>query len=388
MKWLTAFLLLLLIVSISLNVFLWQNSYPPQDPRHPPKLDGQAPEMSGQAPYPVDSTEAIKFNKDSLSEKQMVGQKAFVNDINSVTGRAKNKNIHQVKQWLAAGEMSIARDFIQQYLRKSPSDIEFLMLEAELLMRTTSPGDVLVFYYSLLDYPLTTDQRATILRAITEIVGENVEKLKSIKAWDILATFLEPLWQFDPTKRSYILHLAEAYARQRDEYLMENVLASLPPGDLDAVRIRQILPLSSLSREDLQVESDQAKAYQRSVRLKRIGDHFITDVFIDRNNLNLMIDTGATTTVLTQNAFASLNDSDSASYVGSYKVTTAGGQFVAPIYQFKRVFMAGFKLENVAIVVLPMEDFSAADGLLGMNLLREFDFKLDQENDLLLLNRL
>jgi hypothetical protein len=35
------------------------------------------------------------------------------------------------------------------------------------------------------------------------------------------------------------------------------------------------------------------------------------------------------------------------------------------------------------VVILPMQSINNADGLLGMNFLREFDFKIDQRQSLM-----
>jgi len=173
-------------------------------------------------------------------------------------------------------------------------------------------------------------------------------------------------------------------------FLMENVLASLPQGDLEGQRIRQVLvaqlsPTTSQESEDIPVDPAQ---YERSVSLTSLGDHFIAPIKLGRYQANLMIDTGASTTVITTEKFRTLNRRFAREYIGTFTVNTAGGQVAAPIFQFKQVFIGGFRIDDVAVVVLDMPDFSFADGLLGMNLLRQFDFKIDQKNQQLLLNRL
>ncbi|MFA3789750.1 TIGR02281 family clan AA aspartic protease [Aliiglaciecola sp. SL4] len=300
------------------------------------------------------------------------------------------KAIYWIKQQLAAGELPEAKEAIQAYLRNHPQNIDYLLLEGQLIAKTAPISEVLAHYYGLLDLPLQTEEKAKVLALITELTNSNIDKLKTIRSWDVLATFLEPLWQFDPTRRSIIVALAEAYAYQNQEFLMENVLASLQQGDLDAARIRQILGQQTSvikTSTPIQENGPIATDYERNIKLRALGDHYTTPVMIGRSTHELMLDTGATTTVLTAEAFDRISRRTSWEYVGTYKINTAGGLFDAPVYQLKQLFFAGFRLDNVAIVVLPMPDFSYADGLLGMNILRQFDFKIDQQNDTLLLNR-
>ncbi|MDC0603503.1 retroviral-like aspartic protease family protein [Aliiglaciecola sp.] len=378
-----AFLTLALLISVTINIKLWPAK------SHLPKQNNDAKAASTHTMPPTDD------NTNQPSEQLANAPNQTPPRSQSATsspqlGTPKQQQMYRIRQQIAAGEFGLAQQAIQDYLRGSPQDIEFLLLEAELVKATALIDDVMSHYYGLLDLALTTEQRAQVLLTISQLSADNIEKLKTIKAWDVLATFLEPLWQFDPNRRSIILALAESYARQGQEFLMENVLASLPQGDLEGQRIRQVLvaqlsPTASQESEDIPVDPAQ---YERSVSLTSLGDHFIAPIKLGRYQANLMIDTGASTTVITTEKFRTLNRRFAREYIGTFTVNTAGGQVAAPIFQFKQVFIGGFRIDDVAVVVLDMPDFSFADGLLGMNLLRQFDFKIDQKNQQLLLNRL
>lgn len=379
MKWTVTLLIIALLVSVTINIMLWQatSDMPTSDnegsiasdheisPSH--RDANQSPRQTTYEPVSSESNENI-----------------------ALLGTPKQQDMYRIKQQIAAGEFGLAQQAIQDYLRDYPQDIEFLLLEAEWVKATALIDDVMSHYYGLLDLALTTEQRAHVLLTISQLSNENIEKLKAIKAWDVLATFLEPLWQFDPNKKSIILALAESYARQGQEFLMENVLASLPQGDLEGQRIRQLLLVQYSPSDTVEpdVQQPDPTQYERSVSLTSLGDHFIAPIKLGRYSANLMIDTGASTTVITAEKFRTLNRRFAREYIGTFTVNTAGGPVAAPIFQFKQVFIGGFRIDDVAVVVLDMPDFSFADGLLGMNLLRQFDFKIDQQNQQLLLNRL
>lgn len=381
MKGLVTLLIIALGVSIFLNWQLWN------------KLKSEQPYQS------TTQTESGKgepnHNALASGNRTAMNQQTEAEQVAELAGhqsspqmRQKAQAIYAIRQQLAAGETQKARDAILDYLRANPRDIDYLLLEADLVKLTAQTSDVLQHFYGLLDLPLNTEQKAEVLLVITSLTINNIEKLKSIRSWDVLATFLEPLWQFDPNRRSIIVGLAEAYARQGQEFLMENVLASLPQDDLEVSKIRSMLANVNNASEITDIDENQRLDYERTLDLENFGDHFIAQAFIGRYSLNLMIDTGASTTVITDRTFQQLRRRSDFNYVGTYKINTAGGQVYAPIYQLKQLFIGGFRLDDLAVVVLPMPDFTQANGLLGMNLLRQFDFKIDQQNSQLLLNRL
>lgn len=377
MKIVLAFLAVCLGLSLCLNVYLWgQNAIVSSSEIK--RNEKYAPELLQN----ISSSASLSDGKTSLSGSSERQRLALLGD------DEKSRQIFKVRQWIAAAEYDNARDYILGYLREYPQDIDFLLLEAELISKINGLNYTLAHFYELLDLPLSTDQRAEVIAIITALASENISKLMSIRSWDILETFVEPLWQFDPTRKSFILALAESYAWQNQESLMENVLASLPVDDTDAKRIRRILlGTGEANIQDNSVKQDLSY-YDRIVRLQRYGDHFITNSLVGRTQLKLMIDTGASTTVISQRAFNQLGRSVSREYIGNFTVNTAGGQVDAPIYRLKQLHIGGFKVNDIAVVVLPMPDFKAADGLLGMNFLREFDFKIDQTNETLMLKRL
>ncbi|WJG08308.1 retropepsin-like aspartic protease [Aliiglaciecola sp. LCG003] len=375
MKSLLPLVIVCLALSVGININLWLKLSATSD-RSQPAQESYAPQ----------SEQSIPSTKPAAPvEPSMVSHKTSLSDTDNDLYKA--QHIQQIRQQIAANEYHSAKQAIQVYLRMHPQDIDYLILEAQWVQSTGQINEVLAEYYSLLDLALTTPQRAEVLSIIEQLTQDNIEKLKGIGSWDILATFLEPLWQFDPTRNTIILSLAEAYAHQQQEFLMENVLASLPQGDPSAERIRQIFQQQYAVAASADQSKNRSNDYERSAKLTPLGDHFVVSTRIGRVPFELMLDTGASTTVLTQNAFERIGRYVKKHYVGTYKVNTAGGQVDGAIYQLDHLFFGGFRVDSVAVVVLPMEEFDYADGLVGMNLLRQFDFKIDQQNAQLLLSR-
>ena len=115
--------------------------------------------------------------------------------------------------------------------------------------------------------------------------------------------------------------------------------------------------------------------------------HFLVDGRLNaERNIRLMIDTGASISVIDEDALETLRLSSDPQFVRDAVINTAGGLVEAPIYRFQSYQIGEFRVTNVEFVVMPrMQHTNGNVGLLGMNLLSRFDFKLDQTNSLLLL---
>lgn len=112
--------------------------------------------------------------------------------------------------------------------------------------------------------------------------------------------------------------------------------------------------------------------------LRLAGSQFIVDATIDdRETVALLIDTGAAMTVL---------DSRVAGRLG-YDLqgrreyfATAGGVVEAPLVTLGRLSLGDNGIDRIAVGALPLDMPQGIDGLLGMNFLRHFAFRIDQES--------
>ena len=283
------------------------------------------------------------------------------------------------------------RLFLRDYLQQQPLDMDFLLLEAQLNVITERLSDAIAHYYSLTKLPTTAAQAKVINDSISDLSGQTIAQLQRAYSWDTLAIFVEPLLQLEPQSRLYILALAEAYAQQRQFNLMENVLASLDFDDPDANKIRQLALVADT--DPIPNNSDQPTRGQLphnqtplAVKLQQLGDHYVVNGQLGGNSVTLLIDTGASITAISMQHFRNFKRSNT-QYLGRFSVNTAGGQVLAPMYQFSELMLNHAVVENISVVVLPMRNIDNVNGLLGMNFLREFDFKIDQHQSQLLLKQ-
>jgi clan AA aspartic protease (TIGR02281 family) len=295
--------------------------------------------------------------------------------------------LEQANLWLQQNNFLRLGTFLQGYLKQYPQDMDFLLLEAKLKVETTLLSDAIAHYYDLLRKPMTRAQHDEIEQQIEQLSQNTIKQLRRNYSWDILAVFVEPLLQLEPSNRLYILSLAKAYAELFQVGLMENVLASLDFDDPDAQSIRNIIAAQQITLADDELDDQDASKTAanrgRPVPLKKFGDQYVVAATLSSNPVALLIDTGASVTAISKQFFDNLSNRYKTNFLGRFSISTAGGIIMARMYQFQELSINHVTVQNLPVVILPMQSINNADGLLGMNFLREFDFKIDQRQSLM-----
>lgn len=263
--------------------------------------------------------------------------------------------------------------FISDYLKRWPYDSEFLYLEILNEQSNNDPLELLLSLYNLLQLEVSDNLELLLQRKIKQEFDFMVQQLTQLGAWDVLATSLETLMPYDQSNRELLVNLAYAYSQSGQFGLMESIIAYLPQNDAEITRLREFRD-KQLAKEEVTSTKDSG------IPLDRIGDQFLVSSLIqERFEALLMIDTGASTTVISSELFSAIRRNVETEYLGRYNINTANGRVRAPIYRFKSLSVQGYRVNDIAMVVLPLDELQA-DGLLGMNFLRAFRFLIDQDS--------
>ncbi len=385
-KWISL-LLLLLGISVVLNFYLLSNI-------SEQNLFGRTENKNSNVQKNTSSEPLFSWNVTDQSADQASQTSQPINSDNPTANSQINQRVANKAKLLAQAELLLKnRDFLilsvflQDYLKQYPQDMDFLLLEAKLKVETTLLSDAIAHYYDLLRSPMTAAQQNEIEQQIQQLGTNTIEQLKLSYSWDILAMFVEPLLQLEPSNRLYILSLAMAYAELYQEGLMENVLASLNFDDPDAQKIRKIIVSQQVTPandefDDLDTGEKTANL-GRSIPLKQFGDQYVVAAKLSGNQVALLIDTGASVTAISTQYFDNLSNRYKVNFLGRFSIGTAGGSIMASMYQFRELTINHVTVQNLPVVILPIQGIANADGLLGMNFLREFDFKIDQRQSVM-----
>ncbi|MBU3004031.1 retropepsin-like aspartic protease family protein [Paraglaciecola arctica] len=388
-KWIVL-LLLLLSVSVTLNVYLLSDASAPIDVNTPTSKHFTT------QPERISEQQQNSALNPTFNELKVAPREQFPEINNQVRQQEQSpakrlELLAQANLWLKNENFLQLVPFLRDYLKRYPQDMEFLLIEAKVNVETTLLSDAIAHYYDLLRKPMTAAQRHEITDQIQQLTTNTIEQLTRNYSWDILAMFVEPLLQLEPDNRLYILSLAKAYAELYQESLMENALASLDFDDQDAQKIRRIIVAHQASQtenteinETNNLDSNKLETnLGHPIPLQQFGDQYVVNARLSSNQVALLIDTGASITAISKQYFDNLSNRYKVNYLGRFTIATAAGSIMARIYQFRELTINHATVENLPVVVLPLQSIENADGLLGMNFLREFDFKIDQQQSVM-----
>jgi len=196
----------------------------------------------------------------------------------------------------------------------------------------------------------------------------------------VMEAFLVYARQQLPDYTPASLALANLYRDNGDLQKSLDTLAHLPYDEQYSSTVDEL-------QRALETQLFNLSQNQQGIKLIQSGHQYLVNVRVDGIDLKLMIDTGASYTALTNQAVAKLLAGGNALSTKhkSVRVNTANGTTNARLFTLSALELDHARLENLSILEVDMGENSRADGLLGMNFLSQFKFKIDQQNALLFL---
>jgi clan AA aspartic protease (TIGR02281 family) len=364
-----------LLISVSLNVYLLWPEPAPTAAEDVPKKTGNRV-TSDKATKPPVSTP-----QQSASTYQAESGTSDKPDVPAT-------DIDIVQQWLDQGDFARVERFLIDALRANPESAQLLLLEADYILATEPLSVGVSHLFALQELSLfNREQREELANRSAGLIENTISALYNAGDWDMLAQFLEPLFQLNSSDQSLTLKLAEAYARQQKFTLMEDVLANLSATNAGARSLRQrFLPTpSSGSQESSEGPTTTQQEPVTRLALTRYGDQYIAETQILNRPAALLLDTGASSTAISFELYRALRRFNQIKVIGLFDVRTAGGPIRSPLVQIDNMTLGPYELSNIGVFVMPEAAMQQADGLLGMNVLKQFHFQLDQTNAELLL---
>ena len=232
-------------------------------------------------------------------------------------------------------------------------------------------------------YALTSSDQAEVISSIERLVAFTDESLSRQQRWIELLGFYEFLDTIDLNTPSFQLRQAQLYQLVDEPQRSHQLLVALRDAD-DGLNSQWTATLDEqLAKGPTAPQVDSVPNY--AIPVTPLRDHFIVASAMNRDDqLNLIIDTGASMTTLTSESFARI-DHAGFRYIGSRLFNTANGLTQGEVYRVESISLGEISIENLEIAVLDYGSAEGVDGLLGMNVLRNFRFEIDQDKELLYL---
>ena len=221
-------------------------------------------------------------------------------------------------------------------------------------------------------YVVSYRDKKSIYSKIKGISLDYIKKLTSTKSFKPLIEFLLNRINRGVLNNFYSFELAKVYIKIKQYSSAIKLLEELKESSVYKERASEMLVYIENKLEEL-------KEYPIQIPLIRRGLHFLVKAYIDGTPMSLLIDTGASKTSIDYNKISHLKIIKE-----NVKFHTAGGDIYETIFQANIFSVGSVSFQNFQISSLQFTG-GGQDGLLGMNFLGKFKFKIDQEEAILFL---
>lgn len=206
--------------------------------------------------------------------------------------------------------------------------------------------------------------------------------------WSSLVNLYAHIEALGLLNSSYQYRQAIIYHKNGDDYFAIEQLTRLEADDVVGDQATAALKKLMGDEASGRIVQTNPWANASAIALQQNGNQYLVDLGVNaKDEVRLLIDTGASLTTLSRTSFLALTRDADVSEVGSRLFQTANGVTKGSVYLFPELTLGPYVLQNIQIAVLDFTLSAGIDGLLGMNVLGQFRFQIDQDNIQLLLTK-
>jgi len=298
------------------------------------------------------------------------------NDL-SAWKKTSKKVLQSVEALIAEGNLLKARELIDNLLRLDEKNIEALKLSA-LIFRDQGQNLLSLNEIYKAKFAASGGEREQAISQdahqwLAELAAKSLSERDEIALLDLYLKAVE----LEPDYGRYYINLAQRYLDLGNTQDAINTLETARFDSSIAVEIDNML-----AAIHNQKPVDFSNAYK--IPLARVGHQYYAQVRLNGEyESTWLLDTGASVSAITPDAFNRLlvNNAEE----GQAWFNTANGMVRAKTVVINSLDIATIHIESLKVGVLDLASGGHFDGLLGMDFLRQFNFYLDQSNNILYL---
>ena len=293
-----------------------------------------------------------------------------------------------VHNLIGADQNQAAQSLLKLMLQTNYRDVDLLMALAESYRHQKDHEALIQTLYEARANAYRIEKLTAIEHQIRAAVAHYTEQLSSQENQQGLLQLYQMLTSIEPSYSPYFLQLAkiQMVLDQPDEATQSLELIRHDP-DLATQAVQLLGKIERQSDVTSENVSDTASGVEDAIPLTRTGGHFLVNAYLnDAGPVTLLIDTGASITVIKPDALSNLGIASSGPKT-SRVFNTANGRVRAQIMALRRLTLGNQLIEPINIAVMELDGAPEIDGLLGMNALRNFRFFIDQDRNALVLSR-
>jgi len=280
-------------------------------------------------------------------------------------------------------------ELIDNYLAVYYDDIDVLVLLADFNQSNGSYLEAVDVYLLAKTYAYTDSEQQKVLVRFDNFVKGVDSLYTNQKNWLSLINLYSHISTLGLMTSPYQYRQALAHLRSGDEYFaveqFRQLLNDTLVGESAAIALNKLTENTGTVATPTIASS--AWEGSESVALEKRGNQYLVNLTVNRQDgVKLLIDTGASITTLSRASFDSLTTNGDVEEIDRRVFRTAGGVVMGTVYSVPELGLGPYLIKNTQIAVIDFDVSRGFDGLLGMNVLGQFRFQIDQENASLLLS--
>jgi len=355
-------------------------------PSKPVNPEGPAADFTPAVPGPVDGIASLlQRNEFEVAVERYESLQVQAGDV--VVAEARTQILSYARRLMAERRFGQAEQLLQRFLIAAYRDVEARILLAAVHRGQDDVYAAIDQLYEASGYAYRPAMLKKITRRIRSIVAELAQSLKRNNDHNALLALYRHLTQLEPDHAPWFMGLAATQLALDDNDAARRSLLLVSQDPDVGAQAQAMLSKLGIATAGLQdTEPQEPVTEVVGIPLHRSGNNFIVDAKPGRGrSIRLLIDTGASLTILTPDAL----DKRNIRYRDTGRsgvFNTANGSVRAPIYKLDALSVGDWQVSNLEIGVLDLGSGSGIDGLLGMNFLSYFQFFIDQNEALLRLS--
>jgi len=315
------------------------------------------------------------FQEQKTQNEQIAAQlkTSLLNELDFLTEARNNSNFSEL---------------VESYLSIYYDDIDVLLLLAKFNQANGSYLEVVNVFLLAKTYAYSDADQEKVSKRFSSFVMKVDSSYTDQKNWWSLINLYTHINTSGMMTPTYQYRQALAHLRSGDEAFAIEQFNQLLNDSLVGESAAKALSNLTSDTETSTVVYDSSWEGADSIALQKLGNQYAVNLEnSQKNDVTLLIDTGASMTAMSIDSFNAFNASGDAVVQDRRVFNTANGLVQATVYSVPELSLGPYRLENTQIAVIDFDSNRGIDGLLGMNILGQFRFQIDQESAQLLLNK-
>jgi len=297
--------------------------------------------------------------------------------------------LQELKYLIDARNNNDFSELVDSYLSIYYDDIDVLLLLADFNLANGSYLEVVDVYLLAKTYAYSIGDQDKVENRFNRFVEETDNAYTGRKNWWFLINLYAHINASGLMTSTHQYRQALAHLRSGDEIYAIEQFNQLLDDRLVGESAALVLNNLTQSSETPVVVNSSPWEGADSIALQKLGNQYAVNLGNNRQeSVKLLLDTGASMTAMSRASFDALNTNGDAVEQEKRVFRTANGLIQGMVFSVPQLTLGPHLLENTQIAVI---DFDATDrgidGLLGMNVLGQFRFHIEQESSRLLLRR-